>query len=365
MSTSTGMSCTYPDTVATPFARYIYQVRAYKSNSESPNSTAAPAFQLDLESGTCNGSGCRPQRPVIGRTNWDNVILAHFTPKPRSPLSTIATDADLGKYNHFNWIFRVTLDDDTAIWCTFNPPDPCPLHPPYLDPPIGGYAGPKIKFADKLPYYFDETTDPAFDPKASMFSGFAGGNQRTSDNAVFHDMPIGTFPPGGCFTIAGGPRPCVVRFSTSLVGVQTPVGAVPTVSVPLNHFTWLTTYSAISAIAAYGYSARLNLDPLPVAGTGGIFGLQLVTTDELPISDRLLLIQAGVQGISTTPNVDKDAPITAAFPSGPHGTNGWYTGPVTVTVIATDIDGPSDVATTTYSVDGGPSGTFGVPFTKP
>jgi len=54
--------------------------------------------------------------------------------------------------------------------------------------------------------------------------------------------------------------------------------------------------------------------------------------------------------------------MTAAFLSGPRGNNGWYTGPVSVTLIATDIDGPSDVASTTYSVDGGSVTAYGAPF---
>ena len=54
--------------------------------------------------------------------------------------------------------------------------------------------------------------------------------------------------------------------------------------------------------------------------------------------------------------------MTAAFLSGPQGNNGWYTGPVTVALIATDIDGPSDIASTTNSVDGGSLTAYASPF---
>src|ERR1019366_7703976 len=74
------------------------------------------------------------------------------------------------------------------------------------------------------------------------------------------------------------------------------------------------------------------------------------------------LVQAGARNVPVTPKIDTDAPVTAAFLSGSQVANGWYTGPVTVTLIATDIDGPSDVASTTYSIDGGPAFAYSQPF---
>jgi hypothetical protein len=98
-------------------------------------------------------------------------------------------------------------------------------------------------------------------------------------------------------------------------------------------------------------------------GTGGIFNIGFADLQGLPNQVRSLLAQAGVTNVPTAPKIDKDAPMTAAFLSGPQGTNGWYTGAVQVTLIATDIDGPSDIASTTYNVDGtGISGYLG-PFT--
>jgi hypothetical protein len=70
-----------------------------------------------------------------------------------------------------------------------------------------------------------------------------------------------------------------------------------------------------------------------------------------------------VQGISAAPKVDKDAPTTIASPAGQNGTNGWYTGAVTVTLIATDIDGPADIASTTCRIDGESSVSYTAPFT--
>src|SRR5262249_52394932 len=62
--------------------------------------------------------------------------------------------------------------------------------------------------------------------------------------------------------------------------------------------------------------------------------------------------QHGAVALPTSPKIDRDSPTTAAFVSGQQGSNGWYTGPVTVTLVATDIDGPADVSQITYSAAG-------------
>ena len=51
-------------------------------------------------------------------------------------------------------------------------------------------------------------------------------------------------------------------------------------------------------------------------------------------------------------------PTTVATPTGPNGTGGWYTGPVSVTLAATDPNYPSSALTTTYSLDSGKSQTY-------
>lgn len=70
---------------------------------------------------------------------------------------------------------------------------------------------------------------------------------------------------------------------------------------------------------------------------------------------------------SVTPNVpgspDASPPATTASLSAPAGNNGWYTGPVQVTLSANDDDGSADVASTYYAVDGGAQQTYAAPFT--
>ena len=59
-------------------------------------------------------------------------------------------------------------------------------------------------------------------------------------------------------------------------------------------------------------------------------------------------------------NIDQTPPTTTAQLSGPAGKNGWYTGPVTVTLIATD--NLSGIASTSYSLDRAPSQSYSGPF---
>src|SRR5262249_49676683 len=66
--------------------------------------------------------------------------------------------------------------------------------------------------------------------------------------------------------------------------------------------------------------------------------------------------------INFVDNSDRSFPTTTASLSGPQGSNGWYTGPVQVTLTATDPDGPADVAATYYSVDFSGVQTYAGPF---
>jgi hypothetical protein len=144
------------------------------------------------------------------------------------------------------------------------------------------------------------------------------------------------------------------QFATTLVGVNGPVGSASS-STPLTTFTWSSNNLLAGIGGLQGGSSG--------AGTGGVFNVSVVDINTLPLDVRTALVQAGVQGISTDPKIDKDAPTTTAFLSGSQGANGWHASPVTVNLIATDIDGPSDIAATSYRLDGGPVIPYAAPFT--
>ena len=65
----------------------------------------------------------------------------------------------------------------------------------------------------------------------------------------------------------------------------------------------------------------------------------------------------------TESTADNTPPATTSLVSGPLAISGWYTGPAVVTLMATDPDGPSDIASTLYRIDGGPPATYTSPFT--
>ena len=70
-----------------------------------------------------------------------------------------------------------------------------------------------------------------------------------------------------------------------------------------------------------------------------------------------------LSGNSEFPN-DQTPPETEATadPAEPSGENGWYTGPVNVTLDAADEEGGSGIDTTEYRVDGGPGAAYAQPF---
>src|SRR5947209_7188598 len=77
-------------------------------------------------------------------------------------------------------------------------------------------------------------------------------------------------------------------------------------------------------------------------------------TDGNGVSHAVLLTPDGV--------TDTVSPATSATGTGSTGSNGWYGGPVTVTLSATDNPGGSGVAASYYTVDGGATQTYSGPF---
>jgi endonuclease/exonuclease/phosphatase family metal-dependent hydrolase len=67
---------------------------------------------------------------------------------------------------------------------------------------------------------------------------------------------------------------------------------------------------------------------------------------EMPPEGEFVTLRA-----SATETLDLDPPVSAIEATGQEGTEGWYTSDVTITVSATDDEGGSGLANTTYSLD--------------
>ena len=321
------------DTTASSFAAYNYRVRAYHDSTDSDESNEAACFQLHLQT---------------IRNNLQ--MLATFQP------DTVSLSAAAGAFGftHFNWISFLTYakNDPTCVLgigpgclkAANGALFPFPP-PPLIDPPYPG--GWSYLPADALPYYWNEQA--GFD--TTYFLTPHETPTLAPTTLDFNDLPVVPWwVPSDHY-----------EYSTHLVGITVPFGSAQPQYKTLASFTWSTNFSVASGgILEYRIS---NLVPPDNPGSGSIFNTQLVTPEELPASIRSALTSSGAVGISTAPKMDKDAPSTAAFLSGVQSANGWYTGPVTVTLIATDIDGPSDIAATSYRLDGGAVVAYTGPFT--
>lgn len=301
------------DSTINAFATYTYRIIAFGGSNESAPSNEATCFQLKLSTSS-NGTA----------------IEAIF--QPGESLSALAEKFGFG---HFNWISIAT----------FVPPTIEAPPRPFLDPPLD-YDPFNERPTDSFPYYWDDV----FGFDVAYFIG-----SWTRGNTVqFSDRP-------------GYPRfnpllPTLdhMEFKTLLVGVQGPIGSSSWQFKPLASFSWNSNHIGDwGGVYDYRFS---NLDPPLTSGPGGVFNVELVDTEDLPLDIREFLVKMGAQGVRTAPKIDKDPPMTAAFLSGTQGTNGWYTGPVTVSLIATDIDGPADIASTAFSLNGGSANFYTGPF---
>jgi hypothetical protein len=378
--------CFYTDIAVPGFSTVSYRVRAYQGSTYSDYSNVVTAYQLAISIRDPHGS----------------VIEAYFTPDHTLTLSAAATalppdDPTLPfsntKFDHFNWIQFIQYDPLCSLsdsdmrlhaWQSGSPPTQgLAQFAPYLDPPPGGYFeyehyedmceqadgtrdqcdGPD----DELPFYWAENPHPGtpqpwyLDPLHHILNPdgdliVAGGDPSQVNKETFHDQPLMPCLPGSSPTNSSD----YWGFVTSLMGVLTPIGTQPSIYIPLNTFFWNTTNNGVAG-SVFRVKTK-NVGPPVTGGTGGIFNVATIDVNDLPPAIRQQLLKAGASGVPTGPYVDKNAPMTASFLSGAQGINGWYTSPVQVTLMATDIDGPSDIATTSYIVDNGSSGTYTAPF---
>ena len=85
----------------------------------------------------------------------------------------------------------------------------------------------------------------------------------------------------------------------------------------------------------------------------------------LPAGQQLLKLYEDTAGynLNVMGFVSNMPPSTSAKLSGTAGNNGWYTSAVMVTLSVNNPNGPSDLAGTFYTIDGGSTKTYSAPFT--
>lgn len=353
--------CTYDDSAITAYGTYSYTVQA---GDYDPPSNTSTAYQLNTYIGSKDPS----------------TILSLFTPDPNLSVSAVAQAMG---YDHFNWIQVITYEPACNPLHVYDPAFAVPTKgaavvAPHLDPPLGGYT--EFKFyemdcggtpcagpSDNLPYYFDEnpnTGDPLYwfmyptatpkhqiNPGGTLDSNMANGLQTAHIMTRFYDQPQEACIKGADY----------MGFVNTLVGVKTGVGQLPSTSDALTTYVWNSNYNGTT-----GGVKRDSLPPWETPydpnATGGIFNVAPVDVNSLPLNVRQLLVDNGVQGVTTLPGGAPIAPMTAAFLSGTLGTNGWYTSPVLVTLIATDPVGPQDIASTSYNLDNTGAEIYSDPF---
>jgi len=328
LSTPAADQRNFTDRTLPPFTTVSYRLRAYRNEDYSDYSEVATSFQLYVATQNCGiGAGsepCTPLRAWSGGLTADNSIVSVFGPDPTSQLTLDDVAGQFG-FDHFNWVSAVMHLPSSVVdildWQGNRP------IAPFIDPPLGGYL---YRLSDFLPFYWNE--QPGYEPDYFLTANVSGDNRQLQ----FADRPWTPIPLQSDY----------IQFVTVLVGVNGPIGSVST-SEALAALVW-NTNGHINGPSRLG-----NLE-LPSSPTdGGIISARIAVIAQLPDEVRQLLIKAGLSGVPNIGQADTNAPVTAAALKGLEGQPGWFKGPVEVTLIATDINGPSDIANTTYQIDGG------------
>jgi len=169
---------------------------------------------------------------------------------------------------------------------------------------------------------------------------------------------------GGGFSLALKTDGTVWAWGRNNVG-QLGNGSTVNSSVPVE-VSGLTGVTGIAAGADHSLALRIGGTVWAWGDNGaGELGNGSTVNSSVPVEVSGLtgvtaIAAGGSHSLAVTGDIT--APTTIATVLGPAGQNGWYTGPVTVTLSATDPDGPSDLLVTYYSLDGGMLQTYTAPF---
>jgi hypothetical protein len=164
---------------------------------------------------SCNGGSVGSiDLSVINGGSFPGVVGAF------NATGSLAAAATACGVDHFNWYQVITADTSPPL-----DPSNIPVPVPFVDPISGGFSS---LWADKLPWYWNETNPPS--PPPSNFVNGLQLNQNTSTNALgYEDRP------------GGGPA-TDITLKTWLVGLN----ADSSLNMWLGGFQWEWTLNNVS-----------------------------------------------------------------------------------------------------------------------
>jgi hypothetical protein len=218
----------------------------------------------------------------------------------------------------------------------------------------GWYTGPVgVTLSATDPNYPSSALTTTFSLDKGTTQSYTSGQSIAISGDGTHTLTFQSQDPGGAtetletltVKIDATPPVTTAKLAGSLGTGGVYVGAV-TVT--------LTATDAISGIASTSYS----LDGTPAQTYSGPFTVTSPGTHTLSFFSTNKAGDVEAANTLGFTNVASSAPTTVATPTGPAGTNGWYTGAVSVSLSATDQNYPSSALTTTFSLDNGPTKSY-------
>jgi hypothetical protein len=216
------------------------------------------------------------------------------------------------------------------------------------------------EFTDQTEPTASPTPSPAASPCNEVYKGFYPSFMSMENSAGHLSLDGYVFYLWGCQPggTVGGRKFSSRQFKITTTDTTPPVTTAAVVG-PSGANGWYTGSTTVSFTATDDLSGVATTQYSVNGGpwTGGT-SVQLTSSGIYHILYQSIDVDENVETAkSITVDLDSKAPVTTAAVTGPAGLNGWYTGPTTVNLTATDD--LSGVAKTEYSLDGGFTWTAG------
>ncbi len=190
--------------------------------------------------------------------NGGPALVGEFTPTNGCTVDEVATAFG---FDHFNWV-NIALKYPRSL-ITWG------LSTPFVDPPKGGFPG--GRFADNLPFYWDEGTDTRIVPGYHLMDNITSDKKKLG----FYDKPENAL-------LLPGER---MSFVTMLAGIKSDGWE------PLDTYMWSSNYTGRG-----GVITTRNIDLPPAEwddSLGGIVDLQNVLVEDLAPEVQHLMFSNG------------------------------------------------------------------------